>query len=183
MKVTEFDVKGPKLIELKVHGDARGFFVERFVRDRMLEIGLPAMDFVQDNYSRSAHGVLRGLHYQHDKPQGKLVTATRGRIYDVAVDIRRSSPTFGRSVAVELDGDTPMWFWIPEGFAHGFAVLSEEGADLMYKVNAPYNPHGEGGIMWNDLDLAVPWPLKSPSLSARDEKLQTWSAYRAEPKF
>lgn len=183
MNVTEFDIKGPKLITLKAFGDARGFFVERFHRERFKEIGLPADEFMQDNFSRSAKNILRGLHYQHDRPQGKLVTAMTGRIWDVAVDIRKGSPTFGKSVSVELDGDQPAWFWVPAGFAHGFAVLSEGGADVMYKVNAPYNPHGEGGIRWNDPDLAVPWPVKSPILSGKDEIQPMWSSYREEPRF
>lgn len=182
MKVTEFEIQGPKLIELRTFGDGRGFFVERYRKDLFSEIGLPAT-LVQDNFSRSQADVLRGLHYQFDAPQGKLVTALSGRIFDVAVDIRKNSSTFGQYVSVEIDGQRPAWFWIPPGFAHGFLVLSPEGADVMYKVDAYYNAKGEAGIAWNDRELAVAWPKPNPLLSEKDAAQPGWGAYRANPKF
>ncbi len=182
MKVTEFSIQGPKLIEPKAHGDARGFFTERYREDLFREIGV-GTHFVQDNYSRSQTKVLRGLHYQYDKPQAKLVTATSGRILDVIVDIRKDSHTFGQSVSVEIDGGKPAWFLVPAGFAHGFLVLSPEGADLMYKVDAYYNPKGEGGIRWNDPALKIEWPIRDPIVSPRDAELPGWGAYLEHPKF
>jgi dTDP-4-dehydrorhamnose 3,5-epimerase len=182
MKITEFDIKGPKLIEPRVFGDERGFFTERYRADLFAEIGVPTQ-FVQDNYSRSAANVLRGLHFQYDKPQAKLVTATQGRVLDVIVDIRRQSPTFGHSLQVELNSAKPAWLWVPAGFAHGFLVLSPEGADLMYKVDCYYNPKGEGGIRWNDPDLRIDWPVREPELSARDSALSTWTEYCQAPRF
>ncbi len=182
MKVTDFPIEGPKLIEPKVHGDSRGFFTERYREDLFREFGLPT-NFVQDNYSRSQGGVLRGLHYQFDKPQGKLVTAATGRILDVIVDIRKSSSTFGKSLSVVLDSGKPTWLWVPPGFAHGFLVLSAEGADLMYKVTAFYNAGGEGGIRWSDPKLKIDWPTNEPLVSARDANLQSWDEYLKDPKF
>ena len=168
MKVEKFEIEGPLLIEPRLFKDERGFFVERFREDQLREIGIQN-HFIQDNFSRSEWKVLRGLHYQYDKPQSKLVTCTRGTILDVAVDIRKSSPTFGQAVQVELSGDNPQWLWIPAGFAHGFAVLSEEGADLLYKVDAPYNPKGEGAIRWDDPDLKINWTVSNPLVSERDQ--------------
>src|SRR5205823_71251 len=139
MKVLPVEIKGLALVELKVHGDARGFFVERYQHDRFRDHGLPS-NFVQDNHSRSAPGVLRGLHYQVNPGQGKLVGVIRGRIWDVAVDIRPNSPTYGKHVAVELSDMNGRLLWIPPGFAHGFCVLGEEPADVLYKVDAAYNP-------------------------------------------
>jgi len=182
MNIVKFDVAGPLLLELKYHGDSRGFFVERFRQDTFDETGL-ALDYVQENYSKSAPGVLRGLHYQYDLPQGKLVTCVMGKIWDVAVDIRKGSPTYGKYVGVTLDADKPAWFWIPVGFAHGFCVLGDEPAGLLYKVDNYYNAKGEGGIMWNDPDLNVPWPLKDPMISARDLVQPTFKDYSAQPKF
>jgi dTDP-4-dehydrorhamnose 3,5-epimerase len=181
VKVTKFSIQGPLLIEPKMIGDSRGFFVERFRKDVYLELGLP--EFIQDNYSRSSGQVLRGLHFQYDRPQGKLVSAVRGAIFDVAVDIRETSPTFGQHVAVELHGDRPAWFWVPAGFAHGFRVLSAEGADLLYKVNADYNAQGEGGIAFDDSDLGIQWPGSSPEISERDRKMPSWKAYLVQPRF
>jgi dTDP-4-dehydrorhamnose 3,5-epimerase len=181
VKVTEFKIKGPLLIEPKMVGDARGFFIERYRRDLFSELGLP--DFIQDNYSRSSQGVLRGLHYQYDRPQSKLVTVVSGVIYDVAVDIRRDSPTFGQHLHVQLDGDRPAWLWVPAGFAHGFEVLSSQGADVAYKVDAAYNPSGEGGILWNDPDLGIEWPIGKPTVSERDRQQVKWQQFAKEPKF
>lgn len=178
MLVKKFDIEGPLVIENIRHGDERGFFTERYRDDFMKSIGITA-EFCQENYSRSAAGVLRGLHYQYDKPQAKLVTCTRGEIFDVIVDIRKGSPTFGKSVSVVLSGNEPKWFWVPYGFAHGFYVISSEGADLMYKVDNYYNPKGEDGILWNDPALAIQWPFAadstSPLVSERDKNLKLLS--------
>lgn len=181
MKITEFSVAGPLLIEPKIHGDSRGFFTERYRKDLFDELQIP--HFFQDNHSRSSFGVLRGLHYQYDKPQGKLVTALSGAIFDVAVDIRASSPTFGKSIYVELHGDKPAWLWVPAGFAHGFTVISREGADVLYKVDVPYNASGEGGLSWNCKEFEIPWPLKEPLLSEKDKAQKSWAAYIKDPNF
>jgi dTDP-4-dehydrorhamnose 3,5-epimerase len=180
MKVTRLDLEGLLLIELTVHADARGFFIERFRLDRFQESGLPT-SFVQDNHSRSAPRVLRGLHYQYDPAQGKLISVMRGRIWDVVVDIRPDSPTFGRSLGLELSDVSGRLLWIPAGFAHGFCVLGDEPADVLYKVDAAYNPSGEGGIFWADPDLAIFWPIGHPIVSERDKKLPSFAAYRANP--
>lgn len=172
MRLVEIEpkIEGLKLIELKIHGDARGFFVERFQKQKFLDLGLPT-EFVQDNHSRSAPGVLRGLHYQVSPPQGKLVGCLRGRIWDVAVDIRPGSETFGKWFGAELSDMNGRLLWVPTGFAHGFCVLGDEPADVFYKVDSLYNPASEGGIKWNDLDLAIEWPVKDPQISDRDRKL------------
>jgi dTDP-4-dehydrorhamnose 3,5-epimerase len=180
MKVTRLEIEGLLLVELVVHGDQRGFFVERFRADRFREYGLPTT-FAQDNHSRSAPGVLRGVHYQHTPAQGKLVGVTRGRIWDVAVDIRHDSPTYGRSIGRELSDLNGLLLWIPPGFAHGFCVLGDEPADVLYKVDAPYNPAGEAGIAWDDRDLAIRWPIGEPTVSARDRELPSFAEYRARP--
>lgn len=181
LEVTEFSIKGPLLIEPKSFADDRGFFTERYRQDLFRELGIP--DFIQDNYSRSSLKVLRGIHYQYDRPQGKLVTSTRGVIFDVAVDLRQDSPSLGQHVHVELSGDRPAWFWIPAGFGHGFEVLSKEGADVLYKVDAFYNSCGEGGIRWDDPELAISWPGTAPSLSPRDQELPGWRNYLADCRF
>ena len=180
--VKKFSVQGPVLIDVKKFQDDRGFFAERYKKNWLLDLGLD-IDFVQDNFSRSAAQVLRGLHFQFDRPQGKLVTCLRGKIFDVAVDIRKDSPTLGQSVSVELDGDNPQWFWIPAGFAHGFAVLSDDGADLLYKVDNYYNGKGEGAIHWNDADLKITWPIQKPLLSPKDEAAGSFKSYLLAPKF
>lgn len=180
MKVTELELKGLKLIELAVHGDARGFFVERFNQAKFKEAGLPTQ-FVQDNHSRSAPGVLRGLHYQTDPAQGKLVGSTNGRIWDVAVDIRPDSPTYGQWRGTELSDLNGKLLWVPAGFAHGFCVLGDAPADVFYKVDGLYNPATEGGIAWNDPDLKVDWPVKDPLISGRDQKQMSFADYRKNP--
>jgi dTDP-4-dehydrorhamnose 3,5-epimerase len=180
MQVVSTKLDGVKILELKVHGDKRGFFVERFNLARFKEAGLPTQ-FEQDNHSRSAPGVLRGLHFQHTPPQGKLVGVIRGRIWDVAVDVRPSSPTFGQHVGVELSDENGKLLWIPGGFAHGFCVLGDEPADVMYKVTQLYNPQGEIGILWDDPELGIPWPLSSPTLSERDKGLLSFAAYKKNP--
>src|SRR5690242_6720667 len=170
MQVVPTKLDGVKIVELKVHGDKRGFFVERFNHDRFKEAGLPT-EFAQDNHSRSAPGVVRGLHFQHTPPQGKLVGCVRGSSYDVAVDVRPSSPTFGQHVGVELSDTNGKLLWVPAGFAHGFSVLGDGPADVMYKVTALYNAPGEQGILWNDPALGINWQVKNPILSERDTKL------------
>ncbi len=180
MNVTELELKGLLLVELEVRGDERGFFVERFKRAPFVEHGLAA-DFVQDNHSRSAPGVVRGLHYQFRPKQGKLMGVTRGRIWDVAVDIRPDSPTFGRSVGLELSDMNGRLLWLPAGFAHGFCVLGDQPADVLYKVDAYYNPAGEAGICWADPELAFDWPAGDHILSQRDQNLPSFADYRANP--
>jgi dTDP-4-dehydrorhamnose 3,5-epimerase len=154
------------IIEPKVFGDQRGFFLETFKADRYAEKGI-SRPFVQDNLSRSAHGVLRGLHLQNPKTQGKLVSALRGRVLDVAVDVRVGSPTFGRHVAVELNEENRRQLWVPRGFAHGFVVLSES-ADFFYKCDELYSPSDELVVRWNDPTLGISWGIESPTVSGRD---------------
>jgi len=180
MKALPLEIKGLLLVELKVHGDARGFFIERFQQQRFREHGLPD-NFVQDNHSRSAPGVLRGLHYQTRPSQGKLVGVVRGRIWDVAVDIRSDSPTFGKSFGVELSDMNGRLLWVPAGFAHGFCVVGDEPADVYYKVDAVYSPATEGGISWNDPDLKVEWPIANPTVSKRDQTLMSFAQYKTAP--
>ncbi len=180
MKALPLDLPGLVLIELVVRQDARGFFVERWQEAEFARHGLP-MHFVQDNHSRSAPGVLRGLHFQYEPPQGKLVGVTRGRIWDVAVDIRPGSATFGKTLAVELSDTNGRLLWMPAGFAHGFCVLGEEPADVLYKVDAPFNAAGEGGIFWADPELAIPWPLRNPMISCRDQGLLSFASYKSKP--
>jgi dTDP-4-dehydrorhamnose 3,5-epimerase len=165
--VTRAAIPDVLVLEPKVFGDARGFFLESWNARTFAEAGLPAT-FVQDNHSRSPRGVLRGLHYQIVQPQGKLVRVVAGEVFDVAVDLRRASPTFGRWVGERLSGDNKRILWIPPGFGHGFLVLSES-ADFLYKTTDYYAPEHERVIAWNDPDLAITWPLEgAPTLSARD---------------
>lgn len=171
-----------KLVELKLHGDARGFFVERYREDAFANAGLPTV-YKQDNHSRSAPGVLRGMHYQFNKPQGKLVGCVRGRIWDAVVDVRPSSPTYGKSYGVELSDTNARLLWVPAGFAHGFCVLGEDVADVYYKVTEIYNPEGERGIAWNDPDFAIQWPIENPQVSARDNAQASFADYKQDPKF
>ena len=166
MKVTPTELPEILLIEPKVHGDSRGFFVESFHAHRYAEVGIRG-PFVQDNLSRSVRGTLRGLHFQEPKAQGKLVQVLRGTVWDVAVDVRRGSPRFGRWVAVELSESPVRQLWIPPGFAHGFCVLSDS-ADFFYKCTELYAPEAERAVAWNDPRLAIPWPLPEPLLSAKD---------------
>ena len=180
MNITRLDLEGLALIELVIHRDVRGFITERFHLDRFRENGLPT-NFVQDNHSRSSPGILRGLHYQYRPTQGKLVGVIRGQIWDVAVDIRPDSPTYGRSLGVELSDVNGRVLWVPPGFAHGFCVLGDESADVLYKVDAVYHPAGEGGIFWADPDLSIPWPMPRPIVSERDQNLPSFAEYRAHP--
>lgn len=167
MNITPTSLPEVLLIKPRVFGDPRGFFLESWNRRTFAEQGLD-IDFVQDNHSRSARGVLRGLHYQLHQPQGKLVRVTSGAVFDVAVDLRRSSPHFGKWTGHELSADNHHMLWIPPGFAHGFLVLSES-ADFMYKTTAYYAPEWDRGIRWDDPDIGVAWPLDAaPQLSAKD---------------
>ena len=168
MKVLETDLPGCLILEPQVFGDDRGFFYESFNRDKLAAIGF-APDFVQGNVSSSSRGVLRGLHYQWPKPQGKLVSVLEGEVWDVAVDIRRGSPTFGRWTGVILNAENKRHFWIPEGFAHGFVTLSER-ALFTYLCTATYDRDADAGIRWNDGDLAIDWPVGAPLLSDKDAK-------------
>jgi dTDP-4-dehydrorhamnose 3,5-epimerase len=169
MKITELAIPGVFLIEPDVYGDQRGFFQETYRQEKYAALGIPG-PFVQDNHSRSRRGVLRGLHYQLVQPQGKLVSAARGEVFDVAVDIRKGSKTFGHWVGEVLSDSNHRQLYIPPGFAHGFCVLSEE-ADFMYKCTDYYHPQSERSILWNDPELNIEWPLSENevSLSAKDK--------------
>ncbi|MGE5466878.1 MAG: dTDP-4-dehydrorhamnose 3,5-epimerase [Ignavibacteria bacterium] len=167
MKIVETDLPGVLLIEPKVFGDERGFFFESWNRRTFADLGIDA-DFVQDNHSRSVKNVLRGLHYQIENAQGKLVRAIAGEIFDVAVDLRRSSPTFGKWTAFTLSAENKRMAWIPPGFAHGFCVVSDT-AEFLYKVTDYWSPAHERTLVWNDPALAIPWPLAgAPILAAKD---------------
>ncbi|HMV94087.1 MAG TPA: dTDP-4-dehydrorhamnose 3,5-epimerase, partial [Thauera aminoaromatica] len=157
MKVIETALPGVLIIEPKAFGDHRGFFLETFQVERYREAGI-TLPFVQDNHSRSQRGVLRGLHFQKTRPQGKLVSVSRGAVYDVAVDIDPASATYGKFVGVELNDDNHRQMWVPPGYAHGFCVLSEV-ADFQYKCTDFYFPADEGGLAWNDPDVGIPWPI------------------------
>ena len=183
MKVIETKLPGVLIIEPKVFGDNRGFFQETWHKSRYEAIGVKG-EFVQDNLSFSTRGVLRGLHYQYPHAQGKLVSAVKGQVYDVAVDIRIGSPTFGQWVGVLLSGENHLQFWVPPGFAHGFCVVSET-AYFTYKCNDIYTPEAEGGTLWNDPDIGIEWPLKVVELSDKDKvspRLRDIPAIRL-PKF
>jgi len=169
MKATPTRIPDVLVIEPKVFGDARGFFFESFNGRAFDDAVGHHVEFVQDNHSRSSKGVLRGLHYQIQQPQGKLVRVTRGAVFDVAVDIRKSSPTFGQWVGVELNEENHKQLWVPPGLAHGFVVLSET-ADFLYKTTDYYAPAFERSILWNDADIGIQWPDigMGPKLSAKD---------------
>jgi len=167
MNVIKTKLKDCVIIEPKVFGDERGFFLETFQADRYADLASISLPFVQDNHSRSSRGVLRGLHFQKTKPQGKLVRVVRGEVYDVAVDIRQGSPTYGQWEAVILSEENKTQFWVPPGFAHGFVVLSET-ADFEYKCTDYYDPSDEGSLLWNDPGLNIPWPIDNPKLSEKD---------------
>ncbi len=166
MKIIETDLPGVLIIEPVVYGDARGFFLESFHARRYAESGLPDT-FVQDNHSRSSRGVLRGLHYQLQHPQGKLVRVVSGEVFDVAVDIRRGSPTFGRWVGATVSAANHRQLYVPPGFAHGFCVLSEY-ADFLYKCTDYYAPDDEHGVRWDDPDIGIEWPALAFRLSEKD---------------
>ncbi len=170
MNIETTAIEGVLILQPKLFGDARGFFLESFNQRAFDEAVGKHVDFVQDNHSRSARGVLRGLHFQKgERAQGKLVRVVAGSVFDVAVDIQRASPTFGRWVGVELNADNHRQLWVPPGLAHGFLVLSES-ADFLYKTTEYYSPQDEGAVRWDDPDLAIAWPDigEPPRLSAKD---------------
>lgn len=173
MNVIETTLPEVKILEPRVFGDERGFFLESWNAQTFAGLGLD-LDFVQDNHSRSAKGVLRGIHYQVEKPQGKLVRVTAGAVFDVAVDLRRSSPNFGKWVGVELSAKNHRMLWVPAGFGHGFLTL-EDGTDFMYKCTDLYAPALERCVAWNDPEVGIDWPLGdiTPALSAKDQQGDT----------
>lgn len=170
MKLIPTAIPDVLIIEPKVFGDQRGFFYESFNRRQFASLIGRDLDFVQDNHSRSEKNVLRGLHYQIEQPQGKLVRVIQGAVFDVAIDMRKSSPTFGQHVAIELSAENQRMLWVPEGFAHGFLVTSAT-AEFLYKTTDYYAPEFERSIAWNDPALAIAWPIQgAPSLSAKDQQ-------------
>ncbi len=180
MKFIETRIPEVKIIEPQVFGDERGFFMETF-RTSLFKQHCAERDFVQENHSKSKRGILRGLHYQTENTQGKLVRVVSGEVFDVAVDMRESSPTFGQWVGVYLSAENKRQLWVPEGFAHGFYVTSEE-AEFVYKCTDVYNPQAEVSVKWDDPALAIAWPLNEtqPNLSAKDE---TGLSFIDAPKF
>lgn len=169
MNIIETSLPGVLVIEPKVFGDRRGFFLETFQADRYRQAGMD-LDFVQDNLSRSTAGVLRGLHYQLNHPQGKLVSVITGEVFDVAVDIRQGSPTFGQWYGAVLSGENHRQLYVPPGFAHGFCVLSDT-VDFQYKCTDYYHPEDETGVIWNDPAIGIEWPIDKPMLSDKDKIL------------
>lgn len=171
MKVINTDIADVKIIEPAVFGDERGFFMETWQQKKFEELVCPRQ-FVQDNHSKSAKGILRGMHYQTENTQGKLVRVIAGEVYDVAVDMRRSSPTFGKWVGVILSAENKRQLWVPEGFAHGFYVTSES-AEFVYKCTNYYNPAAEHSLLWNDESIGIEWPIANgelPLLSSKDKE-------------
>jgi dTDP-4-dehydrorhamnose 3,5-epimerase len=181
MKFIDTAIEDVKIVEVNVFGDDRGFFMETFRADEFMK-QTGAKPFVQDNHSKSIKGILRGLHYQQQQTQGKLVRVTSGAVYDVAVDMRKSSPTFGKTVGVVLSAENKRQLWVPEGFAHGFYVMTDS-AEFVYKCTDYYHPESEVSLKWNDAELAIEWPLidgELPLLSAKDA--EGFSFHNA-PKF
>ncbi|MGF1903785.1 dTDP-4-dehydrorhamnose 3,5-epimerase [Aliivibrio salmonicida] len=178
MKIIETKIKDLLIIEPKVFGDDRGFFYETFQAERYKKAGIKE-SFVQDNRSRSTKDVLRGLHFQKSKPQGKLVSVTNGEVFDVAVDLRPNSETFGQYESIVLTGQNKLQFYVPPGFAHGFCVLSDT-ADFQYKCTDYYDPTDESGLLWSDPDLDIDWPILEPLLSEKDMHQPTFSAIKAK---
>lgn len=178
IKVSKCDIDGLYVIEPKVHEDGRGYFMETYNQKDMEEAGLN-MKFVQDNQSMSVRGVLRGLHYQKEFPQGKLVRVLKGRVFDVAVDIREDSETYGRWFGVELSDENKKQFYIPEGFAHGFLVLSKT-AEFAYKCTDFYRPGDEGGIAWDDKDINIQWPFEEGMEIILSEKDKKWKGLKGQ---
>lgn len=182
MNITKLEIPGVLLIEPKLFGDQRGLFCETFHVQRYAEAGITG-PFVQDNYSRSVRGTLRGLHYQEPHAQGKLLMVVEGSVYDVIVDIRKGSPTFGKWYGVELSSDNHRQLYVPPGCAHGFCVTSEQ-AGFLYKCTDFYSPKDEHGIIWNDPALAIGWPVSTPILSAKDQAYRTLAAMQDElPRY
>ena len=169
MKVLDTKIPGLKIIAPKVFGDERGFFLETYHKERYRDLLETDLEFVQDNYSRSQKNVLRGMHFQINHPQGKLVRVVRGAVLDVAVDLRKNSATYGKWESVTLTAENKLQFWLPPGFAHGFLVLSDI-ADFEYKCTEFYHPQDEGCLKWNDKDVGITWPIDNPLLSEKDKK-------------
>ena len=182
MKVIDTAIPDVKIFEPNVYGDERGYFMESYNRQIFNDAVGREVNFVQDNHSRSAKGVLRGLHYQIQQPQGKLVRVAAGRVFDVAVDIRQSSPTFGQWVGVELSAENHRQLWVPEGFAHGFYVLSES-ADFLYKTTDYYAPQHERCIIWNDETLGISWPVEEGLIPQVSDKDAQGAAYTKADYF
>ncbi len=176
IQVTRCEIEGLCIIEPKVFPDARGYFMETYHEEEFAQEGL-GMRFVQDNQSMSVRGVLRGLHFQKEHPQGKLVRVIRGEVYDVAVDLRRDSKTFGKHYGLILSAENKKQFYIPEGFAHGFLVLSAE-AEFVYKCTDFYRAGDEGGLLWNDPDIAIPWPVSPDMELIISDKDKAWGGLR-----
>ncbi len=176
MKILDATISGLKIIELDIYKDKRGFFVERFNKKSFEKLGLET-NFVQDNFSYSLPKVIRGLHFQHSPWQAKLVGCVSGKIWDVAVDIRHNSPTFGQHFAIELSGENGKLLYIPAGFAHGFCVLGQEPANVGYKVDNFYSKESDSGIVFNDKDLAIAWPILDPIISDKDSNLPSFASY------
>lgn len=183
MDLTTFDIVGPKLLAARVFKDNRGFFTERFRNDVWSQIEPGHRGFIQDNYSWSKYGVLRGLHFQINPGQGKLVSCVHGSILDVIVDIRSKSNTLGKYIAMELTGVEPKWLWVPPGFAHGFLVTSPGGAAVLYKVDQPYSPQSEHSLLWSDKTLNIDWPVKEPIISEKDSIAPSFSDYLTRPLY
>jgi len=181
MKIVATALPEVLIVEPQLFGDQRGFFLETYQLERYAEGGI-SRPFVQDNLSRSARGVLRGLHLQNPSTQGKLVTVMRGKVLDVAVDVRVGSPTFGRHVAVELSEENRRQLWVPRGFAHGFVVLSET-ADFFYKCDNPYSPENEIVVRWDDPAIGIAWGVEKPSLGARDAAAPTLAEAKNLPVY
>ncbi|HYS53287.1 MAG TPA: dTDP-4-dehydrorhamnose 3,5-epimerase [Thermoanaerobaculia bacterium] len=181
MNVIETSLPGVLILEPRVFADDRGFFMETYRSDHFRDLGIAAI-FVQDNHSRSARGVLRGLHYQEPNPQGKLVRCTKGALFDVAVDIRVGSPHFGEWVSFELTEDNKRMAWVPAGFAHGFCALSDE-ADLVYKCTAVYDAKSDRAILWSDPDLRIAWPIGKPLVSPKDTGAPRLKEATVLPRF
>ena len=179
-KIIEEKLNGLKLIQLDIYTDNRGYFSEKFKKSSFEKIGITG-NFIQDNFSFSKAGVIRGLHYQKKPDQAKLVSVTRGKIIDIAVDIRCKSPSFGQHYAAELSAENGRCLYIPAGFAHGFCALTD--ADVIYKVDGEYNKEGEGGIAFNDAELAIKWPVTNIISSEKDTQLQSFAQYKTNPAF
>ena len=178
MKLIPTDIDGPLIIEPRLFGDERGFFMESWNAQTFAAAGFD-LHFVQDNHSRSQRGVLRGMHFQNPGAQGKLVRVVNGAVFDVAVDLRRASPTFGKWIGVELSAANKRMLWVPEGFAHGFLTL-EDGTDFLYKCTAPYAPQHEHSLAWDDPDLAISWPIAGMEIQLSQKDRQGLSLAQLE---
>ena len=178
MQIIDTKIQGAVIIEPKVYGDHRGFFLETYRDQQYRDQAKIELPFVQDNHSRSSRGALRGLHFQKTKPQGKLVRVVRGEVFDVGVDLRKDSPTFGNWIGVWLSEDNHRQLWLPPGLAHGFVVTSDS-ADFEYKCTDYYDPNDEGCLIWNDPDIGIDWPSESPLLSDKDKAGLSFKAVTA----